>query len=25
VTESFCVLAPKKLIPLVDRRTSIDP
>ena len=25
VTESFCVLAPKKLIALVDRPTTVDP
>ena len=25
LTESFCVLAPKKLIALVDRPTSIEP
>ena len=25
VTESFCVLAPKKLIALVDRPTSLEP
>ena len=25
VTESFCVLAPKKLIALVNRPTTVDP
>ncbi len=25
ITESFCVLAPKKLIALVDRPTSVGP
>ena len=25
VTESFCMLAPKKLIALVDRPTSVEP
>jgi len=25
VTESFCVMAPRKLAPLVDRPTSDDP
>ncbi len=25
VTESFCVLAPKKLIALVDRPTTVEP
>jgi predicted DNA-binding protein (MmcQ/YjbR family) len=25
VTESFCVLAPKKLISLVNRPTTVDP
>jgi hypothetical protein len=25
ITESFCVLAPKKLIALVDRPTTIEP
>ena len=25
VTESFCVLAPKKLVALVDRPTPLDP